>query len=263
MVWFNDKILPESNHKFKNLLIDIYIKKPIAQIKSGLFNEIGNYKLYIGNKDDRTSYLEDIRIYDISDYGKTFITAKNGYIHSFEDSILILDLKDGQIHQLLDGFTKKYRTIEFENYQVLIKLDISMQIREREFRGDREMGIKRLIEEMERKKKEYEMIKDEDLKRYYKMRINQILLEIHKKFSMPFSAIVFVLLSAPISSIIRRGGFGPALGISFIVFTIYYIFLIGGEELAKKNIINGAIAMWLPNVLFFIIAIYLIRREEY
>jgi lipopolysaccharide export system permease protein len=263
MVWFNDKILPESNHKFKNLLIDIYIKKPIAQIKSGLFNEIGNYKLYIGNKDDRTSYLEDIRIYDISDYGKTFITAKNGYIYSFEDSILILDLKDGQIHQLLDGFAKKYRTIEFENYQVLIKLDISMQIREREFRGDREMGIKQLIEEMERKKKEYEMIKDEDLKRYYKMRINQILLEIHKKFSMPFSAIIFVLLSAPISSIIRRGGFGPALGISFIVFTIYYIFLIGGEELAKKNIVNGALAMWFPNVLFFIIAIYLIRSEEY
>ncbi len=263
MVWFNDKVLPESNHRFKNLLIDIYIKRPIAQIKSGLFNEVGNYKLYIGNKEDRSGYIEDVRIYDISDYGKTFITAKYGYIKSLQDSILIFDLRNGQIHQFLDGFVDKYRIVSFDNYQVIVKLDISMQLREREFRGDREMSIAQLLEEYKKKKEEYEKTNDSELKKYQKKRMNQIMVEIHKKISMPFAAIVFVILSAPISSMIKRGGFGPALGISFIIFTIYYIFLIGGEELAKKNLINGALAMWFPNIFFFIIALYLIKREEY
>ncbi|MEO0202963.1 MAG: LptF/LptG family permease [candidate division WOR-3 bacterium] len=263
MVWFNDRILPESNHRFKNLIIDIYIKRPIAQIKSGLFNEVGNYKLYIGNKDDRTSYIEDVRIYDISDYGKTFITAKNGYIKSLQDSILIFDLRNGQIHQFLDGFVEKYRVVDFDNYQVVVKLDVSLQLREREFRGDREMSISQLLNEYNKKKLEYEKTNDSDLKKYQRMRMNQIMLEIHKKISMPFSAIIFILISAPISSIIKRGGFGPALGVSFIIFTIYYIFLIGGEELAKKNLLNGGVAMWFPNIIFFIIALYLIKREEY
>lgn len=263
MVWFNDRILPDSNHKFKNLLIDIYIKRPIAQIKAGVFNEVGNYKLYVRNKDDRTSYIEDVRIYDISDYGKTFLTAKEGYIRSFQDSILVFNLKNGQMHQFLDGFVNKYRVINFNNYEVIIKLDISMQIRERDFRSDREMNLKQLLDEYKRKKEEYEKVSDAELKKYLKTRVNQILVEINKKFSLPFAAIIFVMLSAPISSIVRRGGFGTALGISFIVFTIYYIFLIGGEELAKKGMINGTIAMWFPNVFFFLIALYLIRKEEY
>ncbi|MCS7245063.1 MAG: LptF/LptG family permease [candidate division WOR-3 bacterium] len=263
MVWFNDRILPESNHKFKNLLIDIYIKRPIAQIKAGVFNEVGNYKLYVRNKDDRTSYIEDVRIYDVSDYGKTFLTAKEGYIQSFQDSILVFNLINGQMHQFLDGFVNKYRVINFKNYEVIIKLDISMQIRERDFRSDREMNIRQLLDEYKRKKEEYKKASDVELKKYLKTRVNQILVEINKKFSLPFAAIVFVMLSAPISSIVRRGGFGTALGISFVIFTIYYIFLIGGEELAKKGMINGAIAMWFPNVFFFLIALYFIRKEEY
>ncbi|MCX7947613.1 MAG: LptF/LptG family permease [candidate division WOR-3 bacterium] len=263
MVWFNDRILPESNHKFKNLLIDIYIKRPIAQIKAGVFNEVGNYKLYVRNKDDRTSYIEDVRIYDVSDYGKTFLTAKEGYIQSFQDSILVFNLINGQMHQFLDGFVNKYRVINFKNYEVIIKLDISMQIRERDFRSDREMNIRQLLDEYKRKKEEYKKASDVELKKYLKTRVNQILVEINKKFSLPFAAIVFVMLSAPISSIVRRGGFGTALGISFVIFTIYYIFLIGGEELAKKGMINGTIAMWFPNVFFFLIALYFIRKEEY
>lgn len=263
MVWFNDRILPESNHKFKNLLIDIYIKRPIAQIKAGVFNEVGNYKLYLRNKDDRTAYIEDVRIYDISDYGKTFLTAKEGYIRSFQDSILVFNLKNGQMHQFLDGFVNKYRVINFKNYEIIIKLDISMQIRERDFRSDREMNIKQLLDEYKRKKEEYKNANDTELKKYLKTRLNQILVEINKKFSLPFAAIVFVLLAAPISSIVKRGGFGTALGISFVIFTIYYIFLIGGEELAKKGMINGTIAMWFPNVFFFIVALYFIRKEEY
>ncbi len=262
MVYFNDRILPESNHRFKNLLIDIYIKKPTAQIKAGLFNEIGNYKLYIRNKDDRTSYIEDVRIYNASDFGRTFITANNGYINSVQDSVLILDLRKGQIHQISDGINRRYKTIDFDNYQIVIKLDISLQLREREYRGDREMSVKQLLKELKNKQKEYKAINDKDLKKYYKMRINQIVVEINKKFSLPFAAIVFVFLAAPISSMLKKGGFGPALGVSFIVFTIYYIFLIGGEELAKKAIINGAVAMWFPNVLFFIVALYLLKREE-
>jgi lipopolysaccharide export system permease protein len=44
------------------------------------------------------------------------------------------------------------------------------------------------------------------------------------------------------------------------VFLVYYICLIGGEKLADRRILSPVIAMWVPNVIFGIVAGILIRR---
>ncbi len=263
MVWFYNTILPESNHRFKNLLIDIYLKKPSAQIEAGLFNTIGNYKLYVRNKDDRTSRMEDIRIYDLSQKGERFITAKYGYIKNIQDSFILFTLYDGEINEVYNTIRGDIRRVSFHRYDVLLKLDIGMKIRERHYRGDREKNLSMLLDEIERRKMELERKNlSESTRKYIQNRINALWVEVHKKFAMPFGALVFALLGAPLSSMIRKGGFGVALGISFVVFTIYYVALIGGEELAKRGYMDPALSMWLPNILFTLISIYLIYKEE-
>jgi lipopolysaccharide export system permease protein len=44
----------------------------------------------------------------------------------------------------------------------------------------------------------------------------------------------------------RKGGLATSLALSLLFFIVYWAFLIGGEELADRMYLNGAMAMWLP-----------------
>ena len=90
-------------------------------------------------------------------------------------------------------------------------------------------------------------------------RINEFLVEIHKKFSIPFACVVFVALGAPLGVLIRRRGTAVSVGISLVFFLIYWMFLIGGEELADRGYIPPALSMWAPNLVFGLLGIYLLR----
>jgi lipopolysaccharide export system permease protein len=86
---------------------------------------------------------------------------------------------------------------------------------------------------------------------------NKYTVEAHKKFSIPFACILFVLLGAPLGVMAKRGGFAVSTSLSFGFFLIYYVLLIGGEELADRNQVSPEIGMWAPNIVLFIIASYL------
>ena len=90
--------------------------------------------------------------------------------------------------------------------------------------------------------------------------IDQYRVEIEKKFAIAFACIVFVLLGAPIALRFPRGGVGLTIGVSFAVFGIYYVGLLGGEALADRNLIDPAVAMWTTDVLLGIVGVYLTMR---
>ncbi len=86
---------------------------------------------------------------------------------------------------------------------------------------------------------------------------NKYLVEVHKKFSLPFACILFVLLGAPLGVMSKRGGFAMSTSLSFGFFLLYYILLIGGEEMADRNQVSAAVGMWVPNAVVLILALYL------
>ncbi len=90
--------------------------------------------------------------------------------------------------------------------------------------------------------------------------INRYLVEIHKKFSIPFACIVFVLLGAPIGILTKRGNFGIAAIISAVILTIYWISLIQGEKLADRLFVTPFIGMWSFNIFFSIVGIILLLK---
>jgi lipopolysaccharide export system permease protein len=87
-------------------------------------------------------------------------------------------------------------------------------------------------------------------------RIDAYEVEIHKKFSIPFACVVFVLVGGPLGIRTRKGGFAN-MAIAVAFFIVYYFFLIGGEQLADRRFLSPALAMWLPNILFGLVGIYL------
>jgi lipopolysaccharide export system permease protein len=263
MCIFNNTILPESNHRFKNLMIDIYQKKPAAQIKKGVFTQLGNFLIYVKNKDERTSRIEDIMISEKLPDGRVrTIMAEEGIIRYLPGDILVLELKNGEIHEAEGERKEFYRRLTFEQHRVKIKLNSELKRKERAYRGDREMSAKMLYEAIKKEKEELAKLKNagEPLKKFKRRRIYRLMVELHKKFALPFAAIVFVILGAPIAVRAGRGGYSTAFGIAFLVFTLYYTFLTGGEELADRGILNPVLAVWFSNFFFGLLGIYFLKK---
>jgi lipopolysaccharide export system permease protein len=91
--------------------------------------------------------------------------------------------------------------------------------------------------------------------------ISRYEVEIHKKYSIPFACIVFVLLGIPLGLSTRKGSAGIALGISLLVILAYYLFLIAGEQLADRRMMPAFLSMWLPNIILGAFGVILTARS--
>jgi len=83
-------------------------------------------------------------------------------------------------------------------------------------------------------------------------------LEIHKKYSIPAASLAFILIGAPLGILSRRGGMGMAIAISILLFIVYWAFLIGGEDIADRGLMDPFWAMWSANFLVGGAGIYLL-----
>jgi len=90
--------------------------------------------------------------------------------------------------------------------------------------------------------------------------VNLYEVEIQKKFALAAACFVFVLLGAPIALRFPRGGVGLTIGVSLVVFALYYVGLIAGESLARRGIMPPFISMWLANMVFGALALVLLVK---
>ncbi len=84
--------------------------------------------------------------------------------------------------------------------------------------------------------------------------------EIHKKYAIAFACVVFVLLGAPIALRFPRGGVGMVITVSVAVFSLFWVFLIGGESLADNGLLGPGLPMWMPNLILLPIGVVMVRR---
>jgi lipopolysaccharide export system permease protein len=94
----------------------------------------------------------------------------------------------------------------------------------------------------------------------YERRINQYDVEIQKKFALSLACLVFALLGPPIALRFPRSGIGLTIGVSLVVFAIYYVGLIAGESLANNLKASPVVSMWAANVVFGTIGVILTLR---
>ena len=96
----------------------------------------------------------------------------------------------------------------------------------------------------------------------WRAQINQYAVEIHKKFAISAACTVFVLLGAPLALRFPRGGVGLVIGVSLVVFALYYVGLIAGESLSDRDILPPSISMWAANIVFALAGAVLLARME-
>lgn len=87
--------------------------------------------------------------------------------------------------------------------------------------------------------------------------LNQYKVELHKRTSLPISSYVLTLIAVALASKKRRGGVGINLAIGIALMFIYVFFMKVAEVLGAGAGYNSLFMVWLPNIIFGALAIYL------
>ncbi len=84
--------------------------------------------------------------------------------------------------------------------------------------------------------------------RWAARRADRYRVEIHKKYSIAFACLLFMLIGAPLGLRIKRGGLGVVSGLSVGIFLFYWVTLVQGEKLADRGLLEPWIGMWAANL---------------
>jgi lipopolysaccharide export system permease protein len=89
--------------------------------------------------------------------------------------------------------------------------------------------------------------------KYYK-----VLMELHKKFSIPFACFALGLLAVPLGIQTRAAKRSSGLVLGLVFFLIYYLMLSAGMAFGETGDLPPLIGMWMPNVIMGGIGLYLL-----
>ncbi len=146
-LFWNDQVLPRSNHTLRTLLVDIQRKKPTFQLKEQVINEVvpGQFFLRAARIDPATNTLNDVTIYDLQDPDRRrIIMADSGRMaYTGGGTDLYLTLRDGEVHEIKrsdpEHFNRTFYTVN--RIKVEGVSNTFETTKNDEYRSDREMGI--------------------------------------------------------------------------------------------------------------------------
>lgn len=85
------------------------------------------------------------------------------------------------------------------------------------------------------------------------------LIEKHTRVATPFSAFVLTIIAVALSSKKKRGGLGINIGIGLALSFIYILFMRFSQMFVHTGTLPPGLAIWLPNIVFGIVAAILYR----
>lgn len=320
MIWFNDRVLPEANHRWSQLIVDIGRKTPTFMLEEQTLNRISpqaggkTYFIRAARIEPGTNRMWDVQIFDVSDPARVQTVFADSGVAAFGagGSDMILQLYDGHSREANPSDPGSFRRIYFQK-QVFGIPGVATQLTRTDrpdgFRGDREMTIGMLeaqIDTLQRQRaQELETMRETavldlqlalgepdslaaavggspeapvlagivpegDLRtrtrrtaemlanagrsvEFVEESIRNYEVEVHKKYSIAMASLVFVIVGAPLALRFGGGGVGVVIAASMLIFSLYYIGLIGGESLAGRGIVTPVFAMWVMNALMLVL----------
>ena len=85
-------------------------------------------------------------------------------------------------------------------------------------------------------------------------------IEKHRRFAFPFAAIILTLIGASLASRKVRGGIGLHLGIGLGISFGFIIFMKVTQTFSTNGGLDPMIAMWIPNIVFGVLGLYLLKK---
>jgi len=217
-------------NKFRNFAKDIHMQINentyiyMANFVAGL-NTGYNFSIEHFNKDGELDYklLSDNARWDTT-INKWVITNYNErYIDGLHETIKTGAVKDTALDLKVEEFKRRNSFITTMNY-----FELNDFIAEAKFKGSQQVI-------------------------YYEV-------EKQQRGAYPFATFVLTLIGVSISSRKVRGGIGLHIGLGLMISFSYILFMQISSTFAINSGVPASIAVWIPNILYSILALYLFKK---
>jgi len=236
-------IVPSSNYNFTKEIVNMILINSENKIKPREFiTDIPGFTIYIHDK-TQDNIWEQVLIKDNTNKNKDkLILADTGeLIINKKEKKAYIRLQNAVIHFFDKNTPEEYNTGKFKSvFKQPIRTNIFKNLNIAKSRRDK--TFPEIIRDIK-------LIKIESFVRSYKCELN-------KRVSLPFASLVFAILGVGLGLSIKRGGFG----LSLIIIVIYYLALTAGENFAIQGHISPFLGLWLPDIVFLVLGLYLIRK---
>lgn len=246
--------LPWGNASLQQLKLEILSKSVSRQVQPRVFyEEWQNKVLYVFDVDPATERWLGVFLAQSLASGELEVTtAEWGEVRlDASGERLALRLGNAETHRVNPAQPDRYDRQKVADGDTILedRFTSTQRAKISAAKGVRELTLPELLEKVR------EVGVPEEIR-------NVAQVEVHKKFSIPFAAVVFGLCALPMGFTNRRGGKTSGFVISIGVILVYYILINNGEEAARFGKLPPALAMWLPNLLLGGLGIYLLIRRN-
>ena len=269
-------VRPWANYRLGVTMFEMAQQKASSGLIAGVFNEFGNLTIYSEKVGEQGGALKNVIIADrrSADQPRNFI-AHHGSIVSDERSRTVsLRLYDGSIHE---GKGLNYNVTDFDvNSIVIEQADLLGDEDTKEgkkanemlatelFRASRELDARR-----DALRGEQDVVSDTgggESGEKITLRAARFAVELHRRFVLPISCFVVAILGMALGVQPSRGGrsWGTSVNVTvgILLITLYYFVLAFATALGEQATLPAWAVMWLPNIVFSVLGVYLFRRIE-
>lgn len=238
--------LPWGNTAFKTLLYNAINVRVNISLKDQVFNDdFPGLVIYVARYDESNQQISGVLIYDERNAKEpSTIFAQHGMIMTDpKRKALRLRLTDGDIHRMQGN--SNYQLMEFDSYDLSVSFDQKYKIVPTV--NELDMTFNELRHAMTIPGVAPNVLRD-------------LRLEFHRRLAFPFACFVFALIGVPLGLQNRRSGKSSGFSLCLAVLLTYYIVLSIGKSLGQNALVSPALAMWIPNLLFISLGIYLFKK---
>ena len=242
--------VPWGNQSYKVLVYDIIKNRANVDIQPNVFNRDFKNLILLVKEHHQNSQLKGVFIADTTNpEAPQIITSEKGVIYPNPETLKIqLKLNNGTIHELSND-RGDYQTLNFDRYDINLSLPDTERLEKKALIGNKELSftkIKDRIKEMKAKG----------------LPTSGPEVELSKKFSIPFTCLLFAILGAPLGIKSSRSGKSGSFGVTVAVIMIYYIGLILTQNMGRIGKIHAYTSVWIPNIILLFVVVYVVYKMQ-
>ncbi len=252
-------IRPWAEYRLSIGLFEVAKVRASAGLLPGIFNELGNLIIYGEQIEADSGKLTNVIISDrgLGADSRTFI-AKNGEISSNpEEQRISLRLYDGTIYQ---GEAASYNVTRFDINDINIDdAELTDPSVEKSGKKPSDMYIGELVSTIENLSKTADP-SEKEAKRLKRSRV-----EFQRRLAIPFSCLCISIFAMALgiqpSRAGRSWGLSANIAVGILAVVIYYLLFALAIAMVEDGATPAA-AIWLPDLLFFVLGLYVFRMIE-
>ena len=235
--------VPWGNNAFKDLSFAVLKQNVAATVREKVFwDDIPGIVMYTEHYDEEHHTLKGVLIQDGRDLTRPLtIFATDGVIGGGPNrNDIRLVLNNGSIHAV--GTAEEYRLVHFGEYTMTI--------------GGSGQGAGLGRNELDMTVDElHRQIDSPATTNPVRLKMQS---ELHSRFAIPFASLVFAVVAVPLGMQNRRSGKSAGFSTSIGILLAYYVVQSLLRTLAEKGSLPPALALWLPNMIFLGLGLYLL-----